>query len=269
MDFDFCRAFEGVKRVYGTTAFQKISKARCLVIGVGGVGGWVAEGLVRSGVASITIVDGDDVCLSNTNRQIQGFQHSVGQMKVEALGDRLLDINPLLHLEMVCDFLNPESSEMIFNNPYDVVVDCIDQTRNKVEAAVTCGLKKIPLVTMGAAGGLIDPSKIRTGDLRQAEEDSLLSSLRKTLRVRHGYPRGKEKMGILSVYSVEKRRYPVQSKDLSLKGSSLIDVTENKPTDLEGSLDCTGRLGSSMAVTTTFAMFGVSQALSILGRRTE
>jgi len=248
------QAFQGIVRVYGQKNFDRFQRSRALVVGLGGVGSWVAEGLVRSGLGAITLMDCDDICQSNINRQIHALQSTVGQSKIEVLGRRLLDINPELKLDLVHDFLNPESREATFSSPYQVVIDCIDQTRNKVEVALGCRDKGIPLIAMGAAGGLRDPLKLKVTDLRDSHEDTLLSSLRKTLRVKHGFARAPDKMKIQTIFSTEKRVYPNED----------LEVQEQKPTDLAGSLDCTGRLGSSVAVTCSFGMHGVACALGSL-----
>jgi len=246
--------FDGVRRLYGNRALGQFAEAHVLVVGLGGVGSWAVEALARTGVGALTLVDFDDVCISNTNRQIHALQGEVGRPKVKALQDRIFKINPDCKVRVVQDFYSADQDENLFRQPFDCVLDAIDKTLNKEELALACRENRTPLVVVGSAGGLRDPSLVRVKDLSQTLEDTMLSNMRKTLRRRHGFPRGKEKFAIPAVFSMEKPAY--------VNGDGC--VTFERPPELKGALDCAGGLGSSMAVTTTFAMFAVSEVLKIV-----
>ena len=174
--------FVGIERVYGIDGFLKLLGSRVMVIGVGGVGSWAVEALVRSGVGKIVLVDLDDVCVSNMNRQLPALSNTVGQSKISVLSERMLLINPLLKIDLIHDFYTLKTSEKILSTPVDFVIDAIDSLANKAFLVSSCKQMAIPVVTVGGAGGKIDPTCIRTCDLGETTVDPLLKQLRKKLR---------------------------------------------------------------------------------------
>lgn len=244
--------FAGVARLYGLAGLQRFQDAHVAVIGVGGVGSWAAEALARSGIGQLTLIDGDEVCVSNTNRQLHALEGSYGRLKVEVLAERLRAINPALTVHADARFLTPSTLSLL-SGGFDAVLDCCDAFRVKVETIVYCRRRKIPLIVLGSAGGRTDPTQIRVRDLSRTEHDALLSLIRKKLREEFGYPRGpKRYFGVPAIYSLENVRYP------SADGG----VCLSKPDTLEeGRLDCGGGLGAAMHVTGAFAFAAVGELL--------
>lgn len=251
MSFD--PRFAGVARLYGIAGLQRFAAAHVAVIGVGGVGSWAAEALARSGIGRITLIDGDEVCLSNTNRQSHALEGGYGRLKVEVLAERLLAINPELGLVAEARFLTPSTLNLLSDGGFDAVLDCCDAFRVKVETIVYCRRRKIPLIVLGSAGGRTDPTQIRVRDLSRTEHDALLSLIRKKLREEFGYPRGSKRyFGVPAIYSLENVRYPSADGGVCLA----------KPETLEeGRLDCGGGLGAVMHVTGAFAFAAVGELL--------
>lgn len=245
--------FAGVARLYGVAGLQRFAAAHVAVIGVGGVGSWAAEALVRSGIGRITLIDGDDVCVSNTNRQSHALEGSYGRLKVEVLAERMRAINPGLDVNADARFLTPSTLSLLSDGGFDAVLDCCDAFRVKVETIVYCRRRKIPLIVLGSAGGRTDPTQIRVRDLSRTEHDALLSLIRKKLREEFAYPRGpKRYFGVPAIYSLENVRYP------SADGG----VCLSKPATLEeGRLDCGGGLGAVTHVTGAFAFAAVGELL--------
>ena len=161
---DFEARFGGIGRVYGIKGLEKIKKAKILIIGIGGVGSWVAESLARSGVGHQTLVDLDDVCVTNINRQIHALNGTVGKFKVDVMKERILQINPYSEIDTKQYYFNPKNLDVIFDKSYDFVVDACDDFTNKCYLIDHCRKNNLPLVVMGGAGGKKDPSQINITD---------------------------------------------------------------------------------------------------------
>ena len=172
--------FSGVSRLLGQNVFDKIKTAHVTVIGIGGVGSWSAEALVRSGVTSLTLIDLDDICITNTNRQLHALVETVGKMKVRVLKERLLKINPNASVHAIEDFATKDTIEEIIPKK-GVVIDAIDSLSNKAFIASYCRQHSLPLVICGAAAGKQDPTLIRCDDLEKSAQDNLLKRLKKKL----------------------------------------------------------------------------------------
>ena len=180
--------FGGIARLYGVKPAERLAQARVAVVGIGGVGSWAAEALARSGVGTIILLDMDDLCITNTNRQIHAQEGNYGRLKVEAMGERLRAINPAVQVEEVMAFYTVAKPERLFDTRPDVVVDAIDSMRPKAHLIAECYKREIPLVTCGGAGGRIDASCISVADLARSGGDNMLSQLRKTLRREYNLP---------------------------------------------------------------------------------
>jgi tRNA A37 threonylcarbamoyladenosine dehydratase len=245
--------FAGIARLYGVAALERLQRAHVVVIGVGGVGSWAAEALARSGVGKLTLIDGDEVCVSNVNRQLHALEGQFGRPKVDVLAERLTAINPELVVDAQMRFLTPPTIPTLSNGGYDCVLDCCDAFRVKVEMIVFCRRRKIPMVVLGSAGGRVDPTQIRVRDLAKTEQDALLSLVRKKLREEFNFPRGpKRYFGVPAVYSLENVRYPSAEGGICLA----------KPDTLEaGRLDCGGGLGAATHVTGAFAFVAVGEVI--------
>ncbi len=257
---DFERRFGGIARLYGSQGLARLQAAHVCVVGVGGVGSWVVEALARSAVGKLTLIDLDNVAESNINRQIQALTDSMGQAKVAALAGRIAQINPRCEVIQVEDFITPDNlTELIKLPGFDYVVDAIDSVRAKTALLAFCRAESIPVVTIGGAGGQIDPGKILIRDLCRTEQEPLLSLVRKRLRQNYGFPRGvKNKFGIDAVFSMEPLRFPEPG--CSVDGT-LPDASE---ADGISGLNCAG-FGSAMVVT---ASFGLQAAALVLRRLT-
>jgi len=249
-EVDFARRFGGIARLYGERALERFRAAHVCVIGVGGVGSWVVEALARSAVGHLTLIDLDNVAESNINRQIQALSSTVGMAKIEALKQRIAQINPFCQVTLVEDFIDVENiPAMIADKNFDYVVDAIDSVKPKAALIAWCSANRMPLVVVGGAGGQIDPTKVEIRDLARTEQEPLLKKVRKILRTQYGFSRGeKQKYHIDAVFSMEPLRYPDAG-----------DACDVDPNSITG-LNCAG-FGSSMVVTATFGMVTAGQVL--------
>jgi len=248
--------FAGIDRLYGRGSADRLSSKAVCVVGVGGVGSWAVEALARSGVGRICMIDADDVCVSNVNRQLPALEGQFGRSKVAVLAERVKAINPELQVDPREEFLTPASMESLIGSGFDVVIDACDAFRVKVELVAWCRRRKQRLVVVGSAGGRSDATQVRVRDLSRTEHDALLALVRKKLRHEFGFPKNRERyFGVPAVYSLENVRYP------QADGS----VCGLRPGSGEaGKLDCGGGLGAAMHVTATFAMAAVGKALELL-----
>ena len=162
---------------------EKLKNANILVVGLGGVGSFAAEFLARAGVGNLTIVDGDTVDITNVNRQLPALHSTVGKNKVEVVAERILDINPEVQLVPINEFLSPERmDEMLENNTFDYVLDCIDSVSPKLALIKACRRRKIKIVSSMGAGGKMDPSKVMVRDLSKTNNCYLAKQIRKRLK---------------------------------------------------------------------------------------
>ena len=248
--------FRGIDRLYGVGSVEKLAGAHVCVIGVGGVGSWAVEALARSGVGKLTMIDADDICVSNVNRQSHALDGSFGRNKVEVLAERVRAISPGIEVNALGVFLTPSNLDSLLDRDYDLVLDCCDAFRVKVETVVWCRRRKLPLIVCGSAGGRTDPTLITRRDLSRTEQDAMLALIRKKLRDEFKFPRDRKRyFGVTAIYSLENVRYP--QADGSVCG------TRPEMTD-SLKLDCGAGLGAAMHVTAAFAMAAVAKALTKL-----
>ena len=251
------RRFAGIGRLYGAQSLGKFHSSRVCVIGVGGVGSWAAEALARSGIGHVTLIDLDDVCISNTNRQLPAMEGHFGRMKVAVLAERLLSINPEIQVKQIDDFISPENFAEYLAGQFDFVIDCIDSVKTKAALIAWCRRNKMKLITVGGAGGQVDPTQILVDDLSRTIQDPLASKVRSVLRRDYQFPKAGKKFGVECVYSTEQLVYP------QLDGT----VCALKPQAGEGlRLDCEGGFGAAMTVTATFGLVAVSRVLKTLAK---
>ncbi|TGG96083.1 tRNA cyclic N6-threonylcarbamoyladenosine(37) synthase TcdA [Natronospirillum operosum] len=250
--------FGGVGRLYGAVALERFRHARVAVVGVGGVGSWAVEALARSGIGELTLWDMDDVCVSNTNRQLHTTRDTLGQFKVDVLAERCRAINPELTVNARQAFVTVDNLAETDLMAHDFVVDAIDSVAVKVALILALKAAGTPFVMTGGAGGQRDPTRIRRGDLAQATQDPLAARVRQWLRREHGYPRGdqrgRNKMGVPCIWSEEPLVYPQPD------GS----VCASKHFDGGTRMNCAGGFGASMAVTATFGMVASAAVLDHL-----
>lgn len=259
-EIDFERRFGGIARLYGETALTHFRAAHVCVIGVGGVGSWIVEALARSAIGNITMIDLDNVAESNINRQIHALSDTLGKAKVTALAERIAQINPFCRVTEVEDFITPDNiEEMLAAQSYDYVIDAIDNVRAKVALIAYCRAKGIRLITIGGAGGQVDPTKIEIRDLSRTEQEPLLAKVRKRLRAQHKFPRGtKNKFGIDAVFSTEPLRFPEACE---------LDDDVHDGGGITG-LNCAG-FGSAMVVTASFGLVAAAHVLRKLAQEAD
>jgi len=162
---------------------EKLKSANILIVGLGGVGSFAAEFLVRSGIGNLTIVDGDTVDITNINRQLPALNSTIGKNKTDVVAERILDINPEINLKKINEFLEPERMEEILTQEkFDYVLDCIDSLSPKLALIITCKRKKIKLVSAMGAGGKTDPSKVMVRDISKTNNCFLAKQIRKKLK---------------------------------------------------------------------------------------
>ncbi|PKM31199.1 MAG: tRNA cyclic N6-threonylcarbamoyladenosine(37) synthase TcdA [Gammaproteobacteria bacterium HGW-Gammaproteobacteria-11] len=251
--------FGGIARLYGVEALARLQASHVAVIGIGGVGSWVAEALGRTGIGRISLIDMDEICVTNTNRQLPAMTGQIGRSKVEAMAERLRAINPACEVNAVLDFVTPGNLETYITAELNCVVDCIDSVASKVALIAWCRRRRIPVITTGGAGGQIDPTKVTVADLSKTVNDPLAAKARSMLRRDHNFPRAdsKRSFGVPCVYSTEQLRYPKPD------GT----VCQQKAFVGEGvKLDCAGGFGSVTMVTATFGMVAAAQAVQRLLR---
>lgn len=244
---DHARRFGGTSRLYGALQAQRIFNAHIMVVGIGGVGSWVAEGLARLGVGRLSLVDLDHVAESNINRQLHATDESLGQAKVQAMATRIGTYHPDCKVQLIDDWVSPENWHSLVDQAehLDVVVDACDQWRAKEAMAAWALARRRSLVCVGAAGGKLKPQAVELGDLAQVSHDPLLAKLRYQLRRHHSGAR-EGAMGVTCVYSREAVR---PSQDLACDAQ-------------DGSLNCHG-YGSSATVTATFGMVAAAAAVDL------
>lgn len=187
---DYHTRFRNIEGLYGTGSLQRLKASHVCVIGLGGVGSWAVEALARSGIGKLTLIDMDDICLSNVNRQIQALTSNVGKFKADSLKVRVHDVNPYAIVETVYEFIRKENVDMFINSTsnFQVVLDAADSVSDKSAIIDACRRYNIPIVTTGGVGGLVDPTLLRVSDLSSTNGDNLLKQVRKKLRQKYGYP---------------------------------------------------------------------------------
>jgi tRNA A37 threonylcarbamoyladenosine dehydratase len=173
----------------GAEALEQLQKIHVLIIGLGGVGSFAAEFLARSGVGRMTIVDGDTVDLTNTNRQLPALHSTVGKAKTTVMAERLRDINPLLDLRVIHEFLTPEVVKTFITKEFDYVFDCIDSIQPKQYIIVACKQQDVRVISSMGAGGRVDPSLVRVADISETFNCPFAQQVRKGLK-RKGVRRG-------------------------------------------------------------------------------
>ncbi len=249
-EVDFERRFGGIRRLYGETAFARFQQAHVCVVGVGGVGSWVAEALARSAIGKITLIDLDHVAESNVNRQIHALEDNFGKAKVTAMSERIRAINPRCEVISLEEFVATDNLDAMLGQGYDYVIDAIDSARVKAEMIAWCRRHKVPLIASGGAGGRIDVTRIALADLSRTVQDPLLSRVRTLLRRDFGFPKDpKKKFGVACVFSSEPLRRPEAA-------------CENGADALTG-LNCAG-FGSATSVTASFGLMMVGEVLKQL-----
>lgn len=252
----YLQRFGGIARLYGEAALLAFARAHVVVVGIGGVGTWVAEALARSGVGEITLIDMDDICITNTNRQLHALHSTIGQQKIDVMAARLLDINPEIKVNAIDEFLETDNLSQLIPATADAVIDAIDAAYVKAALISHCKRHKQIILTVGSAGGKLDPRLITSGDLSRTTNDPLLAKTRNTLRRHYNFTRNTKRVfSVEAVYSSEQMTYPAADGNTCQTKSGLEAGTR---------LDCSGGFGAVTMVTATFGFVAVSRALDRL-----
>lgn len=243
--------FGGIGRLYTPEGLAKLRQSHVCVIGIGGVGSWAVEALARTGIGKITMIDMDDICVTNINRQIHAMTDTVAQLKTEAMKERVEKINPECVIEIIDDFITPENIPEYLNRGYDYVLDAIDSVRTKAALIAYCKRNKIKLITTGGAGGQTDPSQIQIADLSKTIQDPLAARVRSLLRKEYNFSQNpKRKFGIDCVFSTQPLIFPKMGEGC----------------EVSATMNCANGFGAVTMVTATFGFFAVSRVIDKLLR---
>jgi tRNA threonylcarbamoyladenosine dehydratase len=257
---DYLQRFGGIGRLFGAAALPRLQAAHVCVVGVGGVGSWTVEALARSGIGALTLVDLDDVCVTNVNRQLPALDGQIGRPKVAVLAERVAAINPACQVTTVQEFFTAASADRLLAAPFDYVVDAIDRMSNKALLIASARARGRRVLTVGVAGGKRDATQIQAGDLGDAFSDELLRQVRKKLRRDHGFThgttKGKMKFDVRCVWSTEPPIYPWADGTCAAvpePGSNL-------------AMDCESGFGSAVFVTGAFGLVAAGEVVRELAQ---
>jgi len=246
--------FGGIARLYGEAAIPRLKALHVCVVGLGGVGSWVIEGLARSGVGKLTLIDYDTVEASNINRQLPALLSTEGQKKTALLQARVQDINPACQVRVIDDFLTLHNLEELIScdHQYGHIVDAIDSIRVKAALIAHSRRLKIRIICTGGAGGQVDPTKIQVRDLSRTWNDPLAAKVRKQLRANYRFSKNPRRyFAVDCVFSTEQQRYPQPDGRISYCKPGISGL----------SLDCRLGYGAASYVTAVFGFVAVAKVL--------
>jgi tRNA A37 threonylcarbamoyladenosine dehydratase len=255
-DFKLNRRFDRAARLFGEGGLERLTDAHVVVFGMGGVGSYTAEALVRSGVGRLTLVDFDEVCVTNTNRQLHCMKGTYGKQKADLMAERCRLINPDARVDAVLDFYNADTSAALLppgQEPH-FVVDAIDNMKAKLHLLHTCVTRGIPVVSSMGAAGRLDPTRVKVAELCETHQDPFAKDVRKLLRLKYGVDTSVP-CGVKVVFSPENRRNPVP---LSYDHGGFLCVCPGKANDFHTCDHRTRIDGSAAFVTGTFGMVAAS-----------
>lgn len=257
------RRFDRMGRLIGDSKMKRLMDAHVMIIGLGGVGSWSAESIMRSGVGRVTLVDFDEICVTNFNRQLHALQGLVGRQKAEVLAERMLKINPQAQVKAVPLFYNADHCAEIFADRPDYVIDAIDNVTAKCHLLAYCRKEGIPLVCSTGSGGRMDPTQVKVADLSETQHDPLARAIRRILREQYGFPaEGKGRFGIPAIFSMETSTKPEELTYDGGKGFRCVC-----PQGDNEFFNCDSRnliLGNASFVTGTFGLIAASVAVKAL-----
>lgn len=248
------RRFDRTARLLGESAMEKLARAHVIVFGMGGVGSFAAEGLARSGVGRLTLVDFDQICVTNVNRQLHAMKGTLGRFKAEVMAERLQLVSPDARIDAVNAFYSAEEGEALLPADATYVVDCIDNVKAKLNLLARCVEKKLPVVSSMGAAGRLDPTAVRVSDLCETHSDHFAKDVRKYLKVKYGLDTSRP-TGIAAVWSVEKARDPIA---LDWDADGFLCVCPHKDNALHTCDHRTVINGTASFVTSVFGMTAAS-----------
>ncbi|MGC6360067.1 tRNA cyclic N6-threonylcarbamoyladenosine(37) synthase TcdA [Bisgaard Taxon 45] len=241
--------FGGIARLYSTAGLACLRQSHVCVIGIGGVGSWCVEALARSGIGQLTLIDMDDICVTNINRQIHALSGNIGQLKTEVMKARVALINPECKVEIIDDFISTENLADYLSKGYDYVIDAIDSVKTKAALIAYCKRHKIRMITVGGAGGQTDPTQIQIADVSKTIQDPLMAKVRSLLRKEYHFSQNpKRKFGVDCVFSSQPLIFP------KMDGHCEVSATMN----------CANGFGAATMITATFGFFAVSRVIDKL-----
>ena len=245
---DYETRFGAIGRLYGTAGLARIRKGHICVIGLGGVGSWAVEAFARSGIGALTLVDMDEVCLSNVNRQIHALDGNFGRSKAAVLAERVEQIAPECAVTTEEVFFTEATADRLLEPSYDYIIDAIDATRLKCYLIAEARNRRLNIITCGGAGGCNDPSRVKICDLARTINDPLLLQVRKRLRQKYGFPRFKrQKFKVDCVYSDELPVFPMRDGSVSCEREAGEDYRLNCETGFGSATFMTGTVGFFLA----------------------
>ncbi len=241
--------FGGIARLYTAEGLARLRHAHICVIGIGGVGSWVVEALARSGVGKLTLIDMDDICVTNINRQLPALSSTIGKLKTDVMAERVKAINPECRINIIDDFITPDNQADYLTTEYDYVIDAIDHVRTKAALIAYCKRRKINVITIGGAGGQTDPTQIQIADLSRTIQDPLLAKVRSVLRKDFHFTQNPQrKFAVEAVFSQQPVIFP------QMLANCTVSATMN----------CANGFGAVTMVTATFGFFAVSRVIDKL-----
>jgi tRNA A37 threonylcarbamoyladenosine dehydratase len=256
---DYLQRFGGVGRLFGAAALPRLRAAHVRVVGVGGVGSWVVEGLARSGVGALTLVDLDDLCVTNVNRQLPAVEGNLGRPKVEALAERVRAIYPQAQVTTVAEFFTAATADRLLEPACDWTVDCTDRMANKALLIAECVRRGQRVLTVGSAGGRRDPTRVRVADLAEAHGDELLRQVRKKLRRDHGFAKGAgQHYDVPCVSTQEQPVFPWAN------GTCAAEPEPGSSSSLR--LDCATGFGTAVFLTGVFGLIAAGEVVRRLAQ---
>jgi len=250
------RLYEKESIVSADSISNKLSQSTVAVVGIGGVGSWAVEALVRSGVGNIILVDLDDICTSNINRQLHALSSTVGKIKIDVMKERVLDINPSCNVTLVHDFISVDNAIDIVasfkSKKVDIIIDSIDGQNEKTALIAAACIHQMPIITCGGAAGRFNPTEIVCDDLSRSEQCRLLASCKNRLR---------DTYKLFKQGSLKKtpRRWKIWA-----VFSTEVQKQVNPSADESSFRRCDGALGTACFVTGTYGFVAASKAVSMI-----
>jgi tRNA A37 threonylcarbamoyladenosine dehydratase len=271
---DWMLRFGGVARLYANKGnaqsenmtpediSYRLHASTVAVVGLGGVGSWAAESLCRSGVGNIILIDLDDICISNTNRQLHALTSTVGRMKIDEMKRRLTDINPRVNITLIHDFVAVETADALIKSlkpELTACIDAIDGMDEKTALILACADQSVPIITCGGAAGRVDPTQIIIDDLTKVQEDRLLFRCRKSLRQNFGWPK-------VEMPGPNKKKKRVRNWKIPAVFSTEVQqkVDNAEPQMTSSFRTCDGSLGTAVFVTGTFGFVAATKVIEMI-----
>lgn len=211
-------SFSRTELLIGTEGLNKLKDSKIAVFGIGGVGTFTVEALARSGVGKFVLVDDDDICLTNINRQIHALRSTVGKAKVEVMKSRILDINPKAEVVTFKELYNSESADRLLADDYDYVVDAIDMVSSKLDLVERCKKRNISIISCMGAGNKLDPTRLEVSDIYKTSVCPLAKVMRKELR----------KRGIKDLKVVYSKEEPITPLEIDSSNCKVSCICPNK-----------------------------------------